>query len=101
MSKTAILAKITAAEGRRSELVDVFAANIANVQEETGTEIYALHVSATDEVTVWFYELYTDDESLAAHSSSAAMKALGPKLAGLMAGRPEILKLTPIAGKGV
>ena len=71
------------------------------VADETGTEVYALHLDHTDTVTVWFYELYTDAESLAFHGQTENMKALGPKLAGLMAARPEITRLTPVTAKGL
>ncbi len=101
MSKIAVLAKLTAAEGKRDELVAVLSAQVGLVNDETGTEIYALHTSATDEVTVWFYELYTDKAALDAHSTSENMKALGPKLKGLTAGRAEIIPLTPVVGKGL
>lgn len=101
MSKIAVLAKLTAAEGKRSEAVAVLSAQVGLVNEETGTEIYALHTDDSDEVTIWFYELYLDAEALALHSGSPAMAALGPKLKGLMAARPEIMRLSPVTAKGL
>ncbi len=101
MSKIAILAKLSAVEGKREELVNILAAQVGLVTDEKGTEIYALHVAADDETTVWFYELYVDQAAFAYHGTTEAMKALGPKLAGLLAGRPEIIKLTPIVAKGL
>ena len=50
---------------------------------------------------LWFYELYADQDALQAHSTSAAMKALGPVLAPLMGGRPEMTFLKPLGGKGL
>lgn len=101
MSKIALLAKITAAEGKRDEVVAIFAAHVAAVAAEAGTEVYALHTSPADDVTIWFYELYTDKDGLDAHSTSEGMKALNPKLKGLLAGRPELIMLTPVAAKGL
>ena len=101
MSKISVLAKLTAAEGKRGEAVAVLSAQVGLVNEETGTEIYALHTDDSDEVTIWFYELYSDAESLAHHSGSPAMAALGPKLAGLMAARPQIMRLSPVTAKGL
>jgi quinol monooxygenase YgiN len=101
MSKIAVLAKLTAAEGKRAEALAVLSAQVALVNGETGTEIYALHTDDGDDVTIWFYELYTDDAALAHHSGSEAMAALGPKLKGLMAARPEIKRLTPVTAKGL
>ena len=101
MSKIAVLAKITTAEGKRDEVVAIFAGHVAAVDAEPGTEVYALHTSPADEVTIWFYEIYTDKACLDAHSGSDAMKALNPKLKGLLAGRPEITVLTPVVAKGL
>jgi quinol monooxygenase YgiN len=101
MSKIAVLAKLTAAEGKRSEAIAVLSAQVGLVNDETGTEIYALHTDDSDEVTIWFYELYTDDGALAHHSGSDAMKALGPQLKGLMAARPQIIRLSPVTAKGI
>jgi quinol monooxygenase YgiN len=50
---------------------------------------------------VWFYELYRDGDALAAHGGSEAMKAMGPPLASLLAGRPELTFLTPVRAKGL
>lgn len=100
-AKIAILAKITAVEGKRDEVVALFAGHVKAVEAETGTEVYALNVDAGDDVTVWFYELYTDKGALDAHGTSDAMKAMGPKLKGLLAGRPELTFLRPIAAKGM
>jgi quinol monooxygenase YgiN len=101
MSKIAILAKLSAAEGKREELLKVLAAQVGLVNDEQGTEVYALHAAIDDDTTVWFYELYTDEAAFTHHGTTDAMKALGPKLAGLLAGRPEIIKLNPVTAKGL
>jgi quinol monooxygenase YgiN len=97
----AVVAKLTAAPGKRDEVVAVLSGMVEAVRAETGTTVYALHTQNDDDVTVWFYERYVDDSALAAHGASDAMKSLGPKLAGLLGGRPEIIQLTPIVAKGV
>lgn len=101
MSKIAVLAKLTAADGRRDDLVDAIGTMLEAVEAEEGTEVYALHRDVGDENVVWFYELYTDQASLDAHSSSDAMKEFGKGLAGLVAAAPEIMLLDPVGGKGL
>ncbi len=101
MSKVAIVAKLVAQEGKRDELLAVFSGNMPNIEAETGTLVYAMHSDLSDDVTVWFYELYADSDAVAAHGSSDAMKALGPKLAPLLAGRPEVKRLSPVNAKGL
>lgn len=101
MSKPVILAKLTAAEGKRDELVAVLSTMVEHTKSEPGTEIYALHTSKADEVTVWFYERYADEASAELHSGSDVMKSLGPKLAGLLGGRPELIHLDDVVAKGL
>lgn len=102
MAKTAILAKLTAKDGMRDELAAVISdLGMKNVSGEPGTEIYASHKDKNDGNVIWFYELYTDDDSVKAHSGSDGMKAFGKATAPFMAGRPEIIMLEPFAAKGV
>lgn len=101
MSKLAIIAKLTAAPGKRDELVNVLKELVDGVADEEGTLIYGLHTANNDETSVFFYELYTDQAANDVHSGSPTMKAVGPKLAGLLGGMPELTPLTPVAAKGL
>lgn len=101
MSKPVILAKLVAAPGKRDELVAVLSGMVEHVKTEPGTELYALHLAKDDDVTVWFYERYTDDAAFAAHGSSEFMKGLGGKLKGLVGGAPELIHLTDVVAKGL
>jgi len=101
MSKTAILAKLTAQPGKRDELVEALGPLVEAVDQEPGTELYVLHTSATEPDVVWFYELYTDQDSLQAHSKSEAMKQVGGRLAGLLAGPPDLIPVTPLRAAGI
>jgi quinol monooxygenase YgiN len=101
VSKIAVLAKITAKEGQRDALVQEFTKLLDAVRSEEGTLVYAIHTSTDDADVVWFYELYADQESLNAHGTSDAMKAAGPALGPLMAGRPELIILNPQVAKGL
>lgn len=101
MTKVALVAKMTAAPGKRDELVEAFGALQDAVADEAGTEIYALHLDAGDGDVVWFYELYSDMDALTAHGTSEAMQAVGPQLSSLLAGSPELTFLTPVRAKGL
>lgn len=101
MTKPALLAKLTAKEGMRDDLLAVIAdMGMKNVSGEPGTEIYAAHKDQNDENVVWFYELYTDSDALAAHGGSDQMKEFGRATAPFMAGRPDLIFLEPVAAKG-
>jgi quinol monooxygenase YgiN len=101
MSQPVVLAKLTAAEGKRDDLVAVLSDMVAHTHNEPGTLLYALHTSKDDDTTVWFYERYADEAALAEHSGSDTMKQLGPRLAGLIAGRPELIMLNDVVAKGI
>jgi quinol monooxygenase YgiN len=101
MSKVGVIAKMQAQPGKRQEALDALQQLVDNAQGEAGTLIYAMHVDTADEATIWFYELYSDGDALAAHSGSDVMKQVGMGLREVMAGRPELHVLSPVAGKGL
>jgi quinol monooxygenase YgiN len=101
MSKIIVLAKITAQDGKRADVITGFAPMLDHVEGEEGTLEYVLCEDATDENVAWMYESYADQASFEAHGSSDAMKALGGAIGHLLAGRPELTFLNPLRGKGL
>ncbi len=101
MAKTSLIAKLPLKPGTRDQLVAAFAPMIEQVNAEPGTEFYVLNLDDADENVVWVYELYTDADALAAHSSSDAMAALFGTIGDLIDGAPELIKTTPVLGKGL
>ena len=100
--KVAAIAKLTAPEGKRDELVAVLRDLVKTVGDnEPDTLVYALHTDASDEQTVWFYELYASVEASKAHSSGRALKEIGARLGGLVTGAPEVHRLVPQAAHGL
>ena len=96
-----MIAKLPLKEGARDAFLAAYEGMNAQVAEEAGTEIYILHFDRKDENVAYIYELYTDNDALAVHSGSDAMKALMGALGDVMAGAPELIMLTPDAGKGL
>jgi len=102
MPKVAVLAKMTAKEGQGQALAELMRDRLLPaVQQEGGTEIYSLHQDAANADIVWVFELYRDNDALKVHSGSDAMKAVGPDLGPLLAGRPELYLLNPFVAKGL
>jgi quinol monooxygenase YgiN len=73
----------------------------AHGDNEPGTEVYVMHTDDKDPNVVWFYEIYRDDEAFGVHGNSDMMKEFGKVFGALAAGRPELIRLTPVVGKGV
>jgi len=101
MSKVAVIAKITTVSGERDAVVEVLRDVVAAVSTEPGTLVYAMNTDRANPDVIWFYELYTDADALAAHSTGEAMKVAGPRLGGKMAGRPELFTLDMVEAKGL
>jgi quinol monooxygenase YgiN len=101
MSRVAEIAKITAAPGKRAELLQVLARMVQQANTEAGTEVYIFHEDAGDDVTVWTYELYTDQAARDAHGSSPAMADIGKAVGPLLGGAPQLIKLRPAVGKNL
>lgn len=101
MNGPALLAKITAQPGKRAELVAALQVMVQAVEAEPGTVQYVLHTDDSDADAVWFYERYADAAAFEAHRTSEAMKQLGASMRDLAAGRPELIPLTIVAGKGL
>ena len=100
MSKVTLMAKLTAHEGKGDELAAAFDGMFAHVETEPGTEIYVLSRLADDPDSFFFFELYTDNDALAAHGSSDAMKAAGASFGPLIK-ESELLVGAPIKGIGL
>ena len=101
MTKISLTAKLTAAEGKADELREALVALVAAGESEPGLEVYSVHGSPDDASVFTFFELYADEEALAVHGKGDEMKAAMGALGGLLAGRPEITMLSPIAAKGL
>lgn len=101
MSKIALIAKLTAAEGKADELKASLASLIDAAAEEAGLEVYAAHSDSKDPNVVWFYELYAGDDALAVHGRGDRMKPAMKALGSLLGGRPEVHQLSPIVAKGL
>jgi quinol monooxygenase YgiN len=101
MSKISLIAKLTAADGKASELEAVLANVIAASDEEAGLEVYSAHAANDEPGVYYFFELYRDDEAKAVHGKGDGMRAAMGAFAGLLGARPEIITMTPIAAKGL
>ena len=101
MSKISLIAKLTAAEGKAAELEDALRNVVAAGDEEDGLEVYSAHAPDDEPGVFYFFELYRDDEAMAVHGKGELMRAAMGAFGGLLGGRPEIIKMTPVAAKGL
>ena len=60
MSKIALIAKLTAADGKAPELEAALASLIAAAEEEAGLEVYSAHADRAEPSVNYFFEMYAD-----------------------------------------
>lgn len=101
MSKISLIAKLTAADGKHDELEAAIRHVIAAADEEEGLEVYSAHAVVDEPGAFYFFEVYRDDEAVAAHGKGDGMRSAMGAFGGLLAGRPEITRLRPVAAKGL
>ena len=101
MSKISLIAKLTAADGKADELERALAAVVAAGDEEEGLEVYSAHAADDEPGVYWFFELYRDADAVAVHGKGERMREAMGGFAGLLAGRPEMIRMTPVAAKGL
>ena len=100
--KFAVFVRLNAQEGKGDDVVKAFHDLYEGpLDAEPGTEVHILHQVKDDPDTLFFYELYTDQEANKAHAASTALAECLPKLAGLLKDRGEMLFATPVRAKGV
>ncbi|MGH9214578.1 MAG: putative quinol monooxygenase [Acidimicrobiales bacterium] len=99
MPEIANIVKVTAAEGRRDELLSALSDLVGATESEPGTLQYGLYADPTDAVTVWLTELYADEAALEAHMANPAMAELAGALDGLVDGPADVRQLEVVRRK--
>jgi quinol monooxygenase YgiN len=94
-----VIAKLTVREGKEDEFKAAGAEMVAAVQaNEAGrTLMYTLAQDQKASTAFYFIEAYADDAAMADHTKTPHMAAFGGKIGGLLAGRPEIIRLDTVA----
>ena len=95
-----VVAKMKAKEGKGDELASVFADLVEWVTEnEADTLTYICNRSTKDRDEFLFFERYTSQSALEAHSSSERMIQLGTEIRGLVDGPVDIELFDELAAK--
>jgi quinol monooxygenase YgiN len=101
VEKLVIFTRLTAKPGRRDDLLASFDALFEAVAHEPGTEVFAMHAARDEPDVACFYEVYRDDDALAAHRESPALHEIVDQLGELVAGSPEVTYVSPRRAKGI
>ncbi|MHB8376114.1 MAG: putative quinol monooxygenase [Dehalococcoidia bacterium] len=95
----AVIAKLTVHAGKEDEFKAAGAEMVAAVrQHEAGRTLqYTLAQSQKVANEFYFIEAYADADAMGEHGKTPHMAAFGAKIGALLAGRPEIIRLDPVA----
>jgi (4S)-4-hydroxy-5-phosphonooxypentane-2,3-dione isomerase len=100
MSEVAYIAKLTAADGKRDDAIAALGRLVDAAESEPGTLHYVLYADTTDSTTIWFTELYADEEAFQAHMSGPAMAEVVGSLGGLLGGPADLRRVEIVKRKG-
>ena len=92
-----LFVKIPLKPGKAAEFTQAFKEIAVDVAKEEGNFLYSLSFAKDAPDTAIIMERYKDQDALTAHSKSDHYKAFGPKIAGLVAGAPEIKVMDEVA----
>jgi quinol monooxygenase YgiN len=85
-----VVATVNPKPGKLEEVAAIFSEIIPDVHGEPGCELYSLHRNAD---TLVMIEKWSDADALATHSKGPALASLGPRLAELVEGAPNVVVL--------
>ena len=93
------IAKLQSREGKEAEMRAALEKMVAAVSaDEPGVAKYELHTDDEDPTVFYFYEQYATKKAQETHGKTDHMAQLGTDLKGVAGARPEISRLTWIAG---
>lgn len=101
MSKISLIAKLTAVDGKADELEAAMRTVIEAAEEEEGLEVYSAHRVDGEPGCFYFFEIYRDQAAWDVHGKGDRMREAMGGFAGLLAGRPELTVMAPVAAKGL
>ncbi|WP_104174477.1 putative quinol monooxygenase [Arthrobacter sp. Y81] len=90
-----VTAAFTPKDGTYDQVVAALSPAIAEVHEEPGCQLYAIHESPNGQIMM--IEKWESAELLDAHGAGDAVKRLNASLEGLLAEPVEVTRLVPIA----
>jgi quinol monooxygenase YgiN len=100
MSRIGLITRITAAEGKRDELLAALQLVLDEVHKEPGTLVYTFNVDQQNPSLVWTYQMFESAEAFEDHRNNGPRRAALEKAVPLIAGNPELIRIEPFAGKG-
>ena len=101
MTRIVIFTRLRAAPGRGEALRALFEPLLTAAAAEPGTVAFAVHAARDDPDQLLCYEVYTDDEALAQHRGSRAVRDAVGRFDELLDAPPVVTYAQLLGGHGV
>jgi quinol monooxygenase YgiN len=85
-----IFTRLTAAPGRGHELLAVLEDLAVATRDEPGNEVFVVHAARDEPDVALGYEVFRDDDALAAHRATEAVQVAQERLSAVLAEPPVI-----------
>jgi quinol monooxygenase YgiN len=99
MGKVTMIGTFTCKDGKAEETDAVLAEMVEAARSEPGVEIYSYHRGEGN--TYWFFALMADNDSMAKHGQTDAMRAAMESFGPLVSAPPQVSVTTPISALGL
>jgi quinol monooxygenase YgiN len=85
-----IFTRLTATPGRGGELLAILEELAIATRSEPGNEVFVFHAARDEPDVVLGYEVFTDDDALAAHRATDAVRVTQERLGSVLTEPPQI-----------
>jgi len=96
----ALINKLTAKPGKRSEVIGILLESAQPFQNNTACLLYMVYEDTEDADVIWVEDLWTDKAEHEAELAKPELQAYVKQAMPLLEGIPEQISLTFIGGKG-
>ncbi|TAK68289.1 MAG: antibiotic biosynthesis monooxygenase [Actinomycetota bacterium] len=91
-----MLVRLSAHPGGRTALLDALNRYVDHLDEEPGTELFAVALDPDDADVVWLQEWFHDEDAQRAHTASGPFQRLVHDMQDLLLSPPGLLRVDPL-----
>ncbi|NND74272.1 MAG: hypothetical protein HKN44_04630 [Ilumatobacter sp.] len=99
MSKVAMVATFSCAEGKGDEMDAVLTRQVEAASALDGVEVYSYHRGEGDSYS--FFALFTSMDAVQSHGQADSLRDVMPDFMALLAGPPNMAMYSPVAATGL
>jgi len=91
-----MIVRLVARPGGRAAVLDCLHRYCDRLDEEPGTEAFAINLDPDEADVVWLLEWFNGEQAMVAHRESAAFADMTQELSGLLSQPPGLVRMDPL-----